>query len=160
SGNSLRVNLGDAKINNNSLVNIDCYPPAPYDGTSSCDTTLASFAAIGLPADSGTSIIFATSPTRAVYRMTVQAGPPATVAITALKIGGPSCPTCPPFVSVMAWDVDGDHQLDILALDQSLNLYVSLSTVDPTLSTITPVTPQPIAAVNTGLNTIQTSMSG
>jgi hypothetical protein len=138
-GNSLRVHLGSDRLDDVPIVNIDCDPPKYPTGT--CDTTQASFAGVVLPGD---AVIASTAPTQAIYRVKVMKGPQIAVSFTSIGLTGPDvCPaaSCTPILAVVARDLDGDHGLDVVAIDAQLHLFVGYSRDGlTTLAETTPIT--------------------
>ena len=155
-GNSLRTHLSAARLSDQATLNIDCDPPVTNPFGTGCDPSLASFAGAVLPSTAGTDIIAATSPGRGVYRI----HPHGTTAdIAPIMVGVAPCGTmCPPILAVVTRDLDGDHLLDIIAIDSSLEVYVGLTTVDPTLSRL--VHQHPISTPTIGFTAVRASVSG
>ncbi|HEX7837433.1 MAG TPA: hypothetical protein VF469_08220 [Kofleriaceae bacterium] len=130
-GYSANVHLarGDA-LGANVLIRIDCDPPGNASATT-CDATAQkaqAFAGASLPSPSGGSLLIATHPQRALYRATVSGTPPGTV-LSPYTFPTEACgQACPPIIAVVVSDLDGDHQLDVIAIDGDLQVYTSLAT--------------------------------
>ena len=118
---------GDA-IGTTVLIRIDCDPPIAAAG---CDTTVQAdqaFAGAALASPGGGALILATHPRRALYRAELR-GSPANTQLTQYTFPTEACgATCPPIIAVVVRDLDGDHQLDVVAIDGNLQVYTSLAT--------------------------------
>ena len=134
-GYSVNVHLarGDA-LGTNVLIRIDCDPPGNASAAT-CDATAQKAQAFAgaslpspLPSASGGSLILATHPQRALYRATVS-GTPASTVLSPYVFPAEACgQACPPIIAVVVRDLDGDHQLDVVAIDGDLQVYTSLAT--------------------------------
>lgn len=128
-GYSIDVHLarGDA-LGTTVLLRIDCDPPS---NANLCDMTLQAaqaFAGAALPSSAGAALLIATHPGRALYRATVSGTPPGTV-LSPYTFPAEACgQACPPIIAVVVSDLDGDHQLDAIAIDGDLQVYTSLAT--------------------------------
>lgn len=152
-GNSLRVHMGGDRISDVALVNIDCDPPTAMTGA--CDPALASFSGSVVPAGTvGATIIGATFPTRGAYTIRVHANAPNTADITPLPLTGASTE---PLLAVVVRDINGDHKLDVVAIDASLAVYVALG---PNLSPLAETPTRVIPTTTTGFTAVRTSTSG
>lgn len=101
----------------------DCAPPIkPIAGTTCTapeDPKATGFAGAAAPATTGAqAIVLATIPTRGLYRAEM----PSTV--TAFQFPPSACgASCPPILAVVVRDLDGDHQLDVIAIDANLQVF-------------------------------------
>ncbi len=155
-GNSIRVHLGETRLGDVPLVNIDCDPPITPTGT--CTTAAASFIGAIIPGD---SIIAATWPTQAVYRIRVSKGPPAGATIAPIPMSGPDvCPAtgCAPIVAIVVRDLDGDHHLDVVAIDGLLRLFVGMAKPDGSIAKLVETTP--LIGIATEYSNVRVSVSG
>jgi hypothetical protein len=154
-GNQIRVHAGEDRISDTPIVTIDCDPPVLLPNAT-CDTTTsanASWSGAAFPATAGPTIIAGSFPTRALYRITPHENPN-TADIEPLALPPSACATCA-IEAVVVRDLDGDHALDIVAIDSSLDLYVALSSRGMTFVEQKPITP-----VTTGFTSVRTSVSG
>jgi hypothetical protein len=117
---------GDA-IGTTVLIRIDCDPPS---NSSSCATTVQAdqaFAGAALPAPTGSALVLASHPKRALYRVELR-GTPATTSVTPYTFPIEACATtCSPIIAVVVRDLDGDHALDVVAIDADLQVYTGLA---------------------------------
>jgi hypothetical protein len=117
---------GDA-IGTTVLIHIDCDPPGP---SASCDATeqmAQSFAGAALPAATGQSIVLASQPARALYRAQLT-GSPVGVTLAPYTFPVEACADmCAPILAVAVRDLDGDHALDVIAIDANLQMYTGLA---------------------------------
>jgi hypothetical protein len=118
---------GDA-IGTTVLLHIDCDPPGP---SASCDATqqmAQAFAGAGLPATAGPSLVLASQPARALYRAQLTATAPVGLALAPYAFPTEACgDACAPILAVVARDLDGDHALDVIAIDANLQIYTGLA---------------------------------
>jgi hypothetical protein len=135
-GSELNVHLGQRLgLSDTPQIRVDCNPPALVttcngSGGSMNTQTLQSFAGAVVPEAAGTALVIAefpagsTSPT--VHRVEVTGS--ALDLAQAPTYTFPPCVagTCPPILAVIARDLDGDHQLDIIAIDSELQVYTAL----------------------------------
>ncbi|HET7500429.1 MAG TPA: hypothetical protein VFK02_05475 [Kofleriaceae bacterium] len=127
-GFSVDVHPGKGEaIGTGVLARIDCDPPAT---SGSCDATTQSeqaFAGAALPGASGSALVVASHPARALYRAQLR-GMPAIVTATPYAFPAESCAaSCAPILAVVARDLDGDHALDVIAIDADLHVYTALA---------------------------------
>jgi hypothetical protein len=117
---------GDA-IGTTVLIRIDCDPPIPSAG---CDAKVQSdqaFAGAALPSATGGMLVIATHPRRALYRAELR-GTPANTQLSQYVFPTEACgANCPPIIAVVVRDLDGDHELDVVAIDGNLQVYTSLA---------------------------------
>lgn len=161
-GDSIRIHKGAPTGVPDIATTFDCVPPTPNPGTcgagsGSNDTGSAAFTGAALPeagAGSGAALIAATFPARGLYKI-------AGTDVTALALDGSVAPNSA-IIAVVVRDLDGDHVLDVLAIDQQLDFYVSLSRTDPTLThfiELSPFAPALTPPAN-GFSTVRVSASG
>jgi len=114
-------------IGTNVLIRIDCDPPG---SSNSCDAMVQAdqaFAGAALPAEAGAALVIAGHPRRALYRAELRAAPvsasfqPYTFPVEACAA------TCAPILAVVVRDLDGDHALDVIAIDADLQVYTGLA---------------------------------
>ncbi len=156
-GAEVRVHFGnDDRQPDSPRVQIDCdplavNPNAACNGGTDVDV-------VGTPLVLETTTILVVSidnGTHNLYRVDF-AGKVPTIRATPLwreTCGSPS--DCPPIRLVVARDVDGDHQLDLVAVDAAMNVYV-LSAAGATLATV----PAPSIAPVTAFRVVRASVSG
>jgi hypothetical protein len=117
---------GDA-IGTTVLIRIDCDPPS---AASACDATEQAdqaFAGAALPAPTGAALVIATHPQRALYRAELR-GTPAAAVLSPYTFPLEACGTaCAPILAVIVRDLDGDHALDVVAIDADLQVYTGLA---------------------------------
>ena len=137
------------------LVRIDCDPPGP---ASSCDAMVQAdhaFAGASVASPAGASLVIASHPTRALYRADLHATPPTLMPfVFPVEACGA---TCPPILAVVVRDLDGDHQLDVIAIDADLQVYTSLATDNLRLH---PAIKLPTTPATPGFFAVRTSISG
>jgi hypothetical protein len=125
-GNSLRLHAGATGINDTPLFNLDCDPPV---GGAQCpDQAEFSLTAVAFPSSSGPAIAEAPfrdttkgNQVRAVYRLT-----PNPLRPTALMFSDTCTTNCIPIIALVARDLDGDHEMDLVAIDANLKIYTAL----------------------------------
>ena len=107
------------------LLRIDCDPPA---AASSCDTATLmeqTFAGAALPTQGTPALIIASQPVRALYRIELGG---TMVSRTQYRFPASACgTTCPPIIAVVVRDLDGDHALDVVAIDADLQVFTGLA---------------------------------
>lgn len=127
-GYSIDVHLGrgDA-IGTAVLVRIDCDPPINASGCDAAVQAAQAFAGASLPSQAGATLVIATHPARALYRAELR-GMPANTALSPYRFPPSTCgATCPPIIAVVVRDLDGDHALDVVAIDADLQVFTSLA---------------------------------
>jgi hypothetical protein len=130
-GHSVDVHLGrgDA-IGTSVLLRIDCDPP---NNANACSTMIQSdhaFAGAALPGLTSSALVLATHPKRALYRAELRAVPgmPVMPALSPYVFPVSTCgTTCPPIIAVVVRDLDGDHALDVVAIDADLQVFTGLA---------------------------------
>jgi hypothetical protein len=118
-------------------IRIDCDPPAVSStcngggGTTSTQTA-QSFAATAVPGAAGVALVIATFPAGAaieppsLHRAEITSSPLAVTQLSAYAFPSCGAAPCPPILAVIARDLDGDHQLDVIAIDSELQVYTAL----------------------------------
>jgi hypothetical protein len=144
-------------IGTNVLTRIDCDPPS---SASACDATGAAaqaFAGASLPSLAGTRLVIATHPQRALYQATLR-GTPATPALAAYAFPAETCgASCAPIIAVVVRDLDGDHALDVIAIDADLQVYTGLARDNLKLVAAIKLATSPAAP---GFVAVRTSVTG
>ncbi|MBA3502767.1 MAG: hypothetical protein M4D80_33210 [Myxococcota bacterium] len=182
-GNDLRIHL--APIGDTPALRVDCDPPkSDLSCTSDPEPNLRamSFGAAARPTREGNELIVTTHPKRRLYRGTLAGG---TLQLAPLPLFPPTCEcpkrncatlsgdtctasdcvceyqcdACLPIVAVIVRDLDGDHALDLIAIDARLKLYHSFAGTGFTEWHGPLVIPTQLGNVE-GFVTIQTSVSG
>ena len=158
-GDSIRIHKGAATGVPDIATTFDCIPPTTNPGvcgagSGSNDSGSAAFTGAALADGSGADLIAATFPARGLYRI-------AGTNVTPLTLDGTVAPNSA-IIAVVVRDLDGDHMLDVLAIDQQLDFYVALSRTDPSLTHFVELSP--FAAMLTppaaGFSTVRVSTSG
>ena len=162
-GDSIRIHKGAATGVPDIATTFDCLPPVSPPGmcgagSGSNDTGSAAFSGAVLPEGSGAALLAATFPARGLYVIRDATG---SSQVTPLTLDGNLYPNSA-IVAVVVRDLDGDHALDILAIDQQLDFYVALSHVDPTLTHLVQVSPfaGTLTPPGAGFATVRVSTSG
>lgn len=118
-------------------IRLDCDPPAV---SSSCNgsggttntQTAQSFAGTAVPETAGVALVIATFPANPVmeppslHRAEIASSPLAVTQLSAYAFPPCGAAQCPPILAVIARDLDGDHQLDVIAIDSELQVYTAL----------------------------------
>lgn len=147
---------GDA-IGTTALIRIDCDPPISSSG---CDATVQAdqaFAGAALASPAGSALVIATHPKRALYRAELR-GMPANTQLAQYTFPPAACgASCPPIIAVVVRDLDGDHQLDVVAIDGDLQVYTSLATDNLVLH---PAIKLPTMPAAPGFFVVRTSVTG
>jgi hypothetical protein len=136
-GSELNVHLGQRLgLSDTPQIRVDCDPPALVmtcngSGGTTNTQTAQSFAGAAVPEAAGAALVIAEVPS----------GPTVPPTLHRVEVTGsaldlprastytfPSCGAapCPPILAVVARDLDGDHQLDIIAIDSELQVYTAL----------------------------------
>lgn len=114
-------------IGTNVLARIDCDPPA---NSGTCDTMVQgdqAFAGAALPSPAGSTLVIATHPKRALYKASLR-GTPATASVVPYTFPAEACmAACAPIIALIVRDLDGDHALDVVAIDSNLQVYTGLA---------------------------------
>ncbi len=151
SGNTVRIHFGDPRIRDQPNLSIDCSPPvAP--GTA-CDPTLSALTSTVVPAMASTALYVGLFPQRTLYRGVVAGTPPAVSFTEIAQV--PCTGVCPGFIAMFARDLDGDHVIDVVAIDANLGF--------TTLRSKTGYQPEyakPTATTTIGFTQIRTSVTG
>jgi hypothetical protein len=157
-GYTIDVHLGKGDaIGTTVLIRIDCDPPS---AASACDVTEQAdqaFAGAALPAPTGAALVIATHPQRALYRAELRGTPTATV-LSPYTFPAEVCGNaCAPIVAVVVRDLDGDHALDVIAIDADLQVYTGLAKDHGVLRTAIKLPTTPAAP---GFLAVRTSVTG
>jgi hypothetical protein len=158
-GNSIRLHEGGSLLDDTAYLAIDCEPPTTM--IAACpDESDANFVGTVVPTATGGLIYAGNTEARTFYRFTPD-GTTGNTAITPLTIPsmiGTSGSNTAVAEAVLTRDLDGDHILDVVVVDSSLGLWVSLSTKDPTGTKF--VYEHPITPVNPDFSQVHVSVSG
>lgn len=104
-----------------------CNPPAKIKPSDSCAGAEASFTGAALPAKEGPSVIVSMYPGRKMFRvdkdLTITSIPFPDDGCTCI----PDCSRCPPVLAIATRDLDGDRELDIIAIDAKLRMYTAFA---------------------------------
>ncbi len=125
-GNQIRLHHGDVRLANNPVASRDCDPPAPLGQCTTPDAT--AFAGAALPSLGVSSLVAATFPAaaspgpRKVFQLFIDPRTPQLPSPPKLL---DSCATCAPFIAMIARDLDGDHQLDLVGIDSRLRVHTA-----------------------------------
>lgn len=137
-GSEVNLHVGQSVgLPDTPQIRIDCDPPAASSACNGSGGTMntqvnQSFAGAAVPGAAGTALVIATFPANPATQ------PPslhrAEIATSPLALGPPSAyafpacaaSPCPPILAVVARDLDGDHQLDVIAIDSELQVYTAL----------------------------------
>jgi hypothetical protein len=157
-GYSVNVHVArDGMLGLNLLMRIDCDPPGL---ASTCDTMAQAdqaFAGAAMASAAGASLVIASHPRRALYRVDLR-GKPVTAVVSPYSFPVEACgATCPPIVAVVVRDLDGDHRLDVIAIDGDLQVYTALAT-DPLR--LRPAIKLPTTPAAPGFFVVRTSVTG
>lgn len=151
---TLRVEVGTTL-----LIRIDCDPPS---SAGSCDTTVQAdqaFAGAALPASAGPALVIATHPQRALYRTELH-GMPTSTALSPYTFPVEACgATCPPIIAVVVRDLDGDHALDVIAIDGDLQVYTRLAADNLQLRAALKIPTTPAAVLVASCTRCRTSLT-
>jgi hypothetical protein len=141
-GADIRIHMNELGLNESARI-IDCDPPTTQRACSSetnePNLEALSFAGAALPTAAAPSLVFATFPDRRLYRTygngDVEPLPfPGACSCGKTCTGGCpgpdctctyNCNTCVPVLAIVSRDIDGDHVLDLIAIDAKLQLYIA-----------------------------------
>jgi hypothetical protein len=180
-GSDLRIHT-DSPIVENADIRVDCDPPSSdlpctAGGLPEPNQEAMSFGGATRPTKAANELVVTTYPGRKLYRGTLQGD---SVKLDRVLFPGDSCectkscpPPCPaagcectyncaaclPIVAVIVRDLDGDHALDLIALDARLNLYHSLARTSFS-EWVGPIAIPTALGNPEGFISIQTSVSG
>jgi hypothetical protein len=171
-GSEIRVHLDKQALVETPEVRADCEPPNTaltcaadmepnFEAQSFCGTTR--------PTNAANELVISSFPGRKLYRAVYSGG---ILMTERVPFPGDSCecprndctPTCVwnctmciPIAAIVARDLDGDHQLDIIAIDAKLNLYHALAPsfstwVGPVTMTTGPINPEGFISVFASLS--------
>jgi hypothetical protein len=136
-GSGINVHVGQSLgVSDAPQIRVDCNPPALVatcngSGTTTDTQNLQSFAGAAVPEAAGAALVVAEFPASAM-------GPPSlyraeftgsSLAFPPMSYTFPSAcstMTCPQILAVVVRDLDGDHKLDIIAIDSDLQVYTAL----------------------------------
>jgi hypothetical protein len=157
----LHLGKGDA-IGTNTLIRIDCDPPdaANVAGCNQMAQNERAFAGAALPTATTPALVIATHPARALFRVEVR-GTPATAARSPYTFPVEACDAaCPPIIALVLRDLDGDHALDVVAIDADLGVYTALASenLDPAALQIRAAFQIPTST--TGFAAVRASVTG
>jgi hypothetical protein len=139
-GSEVNIHVGQRLgLPDTPQVRIDCDPPAVSStcngGGGSASTQVAqSFAGTAVPEAAGMALVIATFPANPVmeppslHRAEIAGSPLAVTQLSAyaFPLCVPPPAPCPPILAVVARDLDGDHRLDVIAIDSELQVYTAL----------------------------------
>jgi hypothetical protein len=136
-GSELNVHLGQRLgLSDTPQIRVDCNPPAlssTCNGSGGTTNTqpAQSFAGAAVPEAAGTALViaeFPAGPTVAptLHRVEFTGSSLAFPQLSTYTFPACSATPCPPIVAVVARDLDGDHQLDLIAIDSELQVYTAL----------------------------------
>lgn len=161
-GFSVDVHLGKGDaIGTTALIRIDCDPPgsASAPGCNADAQAEQAFAGAALAGDRP-ALIVATHPRRALYRVEVGGSP---VAATLYPYAFPTeacADKCPPIIAVVTRDLDGDHALDVIAIDADLHIYTALARDSTDLAKLRMRAALQIPTQTTDFVAVRTSVAG
>lgn len=137
-GSEINLHVGQrVGLPDTPQIRIDCDPPAVSSACNgsggSTNTQVAqSFAATAVPQAAGMALVIATFPASpateppSLHRAEIASSPLAVSRVSAYAFPACSASPCPPILAVIARDLDGDHQLDVIAIDSELQVYTAL----------------------------------
>jgi len=146
-GNSIRIHTIPGPLTDVPQFDLDCDPPDPQRGCMAAaepDVEAVTFTGAGFASTIDPGLVIAVYPDRKLYRARLMSG---TVVVEPLAVPGActcptdvctncpgpdckctyDCSTCATFAAIAVRDVDGDHQLDIIAIDSRLRMYTALA---------------------------------
>ncbi|MDQ3366938.1 MAG: hypothetical protein M3680_16065 [Myxococcota bacterium] len=146
-GSSVRIHTAPDGLRDGPEHELDCDPPTTAracmaDPEPNLEQT--SFGGVALPTAAGPSVVLSAFPGRHLYRLRKE---PTGIVVTPLRFPNdacscaPTCTMCPgpncsctydcsacaPILALVARDLDGDHLLDLVAIDAKLQLYTALA---------------------------------
>lgn len=150
-GAELRVHFAhDTRPPNQPRVRVDCTPLAlnPPNG---CATTSTNVDIVGTArAGDGAPLVFSiTDGSRNLYELAFSGQTP-TLPTTPLWSEICAGEPCQPIRAIVARDLDGDHQLDLIAIDAQLGIYIRYAT--GTIQTIAPPSTTSFALVRVSVS--------
>ena len=117
-GNALRLHMSDPRPIDTDVISLDCNPVEKLP--SACMTGDSSFVSAAMPsASSATKLYLTPFPQHALYTVTVGPAPKHVVVIEQLFVDV----SAPPFVALVVRDLDFDHVLDVIAIDEELTVW-------------------------------------
>jgi len=152
-GNSIRFHEGGTLLDDTPYLSIDCEPPEVLPGSDGCDMSLGNWVGTVVPTATGSIVYAGNTEARTFYRIVPDDDGTADIAPLAIPEGAGSAVA----QAVLARDLDGDHVLDVVVIDSTLGVWVSLSSVDPTGTVFTYA--HPIAPVNPSFSQVYVSVS-
>jgi hypothetical protein len=148
-GMSIRIHTTAEGIRDVPDHELDCSPPSKAracDGDPEPDLEQTAFVGAGLPTRDAAAVVFAQYPDRKIWRAGLQSDaftvsqvpfPGDTCRCIETcddqKCPGPNCTctydcsSCVPVLAVVSRDLDGDHLLDLVAIDARLRIYTALA---------------------------------
>ncbi len=175
-GASLRIHRAADGLRNAPEHNLDCDPPTtgqmcPAGTAPNFERT--TYAGAALPRIGDPAVVVASYPNRTLHLVRRTNG---VIAVAPLKFPGDGCKctenctmcpgtacscnydctACPSVLAIVARDLDGDHQLDLVALDAKLQLYTALAKESYAFGAPIQV---PVVQNNVWVN-VQTSVAG
>lgn len=175
-GASLRIHRAADGLRNAPEHILDCDPPTTGQtcpaGTAP-NFERATYAGAALPRLGDPAVVVASYPNRTLHLVRRTAG---VIAVAPLKFPGDGCEceetctmcpgnqcsctydctACPSVLALVARDLDGDHQLDLVAIDAKLQLYTALASANYVFGAPVQV---PVIQNNVWVN-VQTSVAG
>jgi hypothetical protein len=166
-GSEVNVHLGQPLgLSDTPQIRVDCHPlglSSTCNGTGGTTDTqpLQSFAGAVVPEPAGAALVIAEYPKGAMVAASLYR-----VEFTGSSLAFPqmstymfpsvcSIPPCPQILAVVARDLDGDHKLDIIAIDSDLQVYTA-SGSEPRLNPVIKLTlPMPMTVFE-----LRTSVTG
>jgi hypothetical protein len=177
-GTSVRVHTRASGLNDQSQFDLDCDPPSTAKACSADpepDLEQTAFVGAAFPTASGPSLLAGIYPDRKLFRVQHQNGAAVATQLpfpndtcTCVKTcsmtqcPGPNCSctydcnACQSILAIATRDLDGDHALDIIAIDGKLRLYTATAASGFTFGSPTALI-SPLPALYTS---VDISMSG
>lgn len=161
-GNAVMVHRGLAPVTDIPTFRIDCDPPYLVTGGNQCgDFDTIQFVGAAVAQRDGTAeLVIGNDLGRNLYRVVIRhTDGDDQVEVTPMVFSAPCVgTTCVPMRAVIARDVDGDHILDVIALDADLHVFFTLSGTDPSGLMLSAA--QPITGGASDYTLIRTSITG